>query len=65
MTLLRVEGISKAFKGLRAVDDVTFEVAEGSILGVIGPNGAGKTTMFNLVAGALKPDSGRVHLGGK
>jgi branched-chain amino acid transport system ATP-binding protein len=65
MTLLRVEGISKSFKGLRAVDDVSFEVAEGSILGVIGPNGAGKTTMFNLVAGALRPDSGRVHLGGK
>ncbi|MEV4622548.1 ABC transporter ATP-binding protein [Asanoa sp. NPDC049573] len=65
MSLLRVENLGKSFKGLRAVDDVSFEVAEGSILGVIGPNGAGKTTMFNLVAGALKPDSGRVHLGGK
>ncbi|MEV0720671.1 ABC transporter ATP-binding protein [Asanoa sp. NPDC050611] len=65
MTLLRVDGISKSFKGLRAVDDVSFEVAEGSILGVIGPNGAGKTTMFNLVAGALRPDAGRVHLAGK
>lgn len=65
MTLLRVDGISKSFKGLRAVDEVSFEVAEGSILGVIGPNGAGKTTMFNLIAGALRPDSGRVHLGGK
>ena len=65
MSVLRVENLGKSFKGLRAVDDVSFEVAEGSILGVIGPNGAGKTTMFNLVAGALKPDSGRVHLGGK
>lgn len=65
MTLLRVDGISKSFKGLRAVDDVSFEVAEGSILGVIGPNGAGKTTMFNLVSGVLRPDSGRVHLDGK
>jgi branched-chain amino acid transport system ATP-binding protein len=65
MTLLRVDGISKSFKGLRAVDDVSFEVGEGSILGVIGPNGAGKTTMFNLITGALRPDSGRVHLGGK
>jgi branched-chain amino acid transport system ATP-binding protein len=65
MTLLKVEGLAKSFKGLRAVDGVSFEVAEGSILGVIGPNGAGKTTMFNLVAGALRPDAGRVHLGGK
>ncbi|MCW3839594.1 ABC transporter ATP-binding protein [Micromonospora yasonensis] len=65
MTLLRVDGISKSFKGLRAVDDVSFEVTEGSILGVIGPNGAGKTTMFNLIAGALRPDSGQVHLNGK
>ncbi|SNT55129.1 branched-chain amino acid transport system ATP-binding protein/branched-chain amino acid transport system permease protein [Asanoa hainanensis] len=65
MTLLRVENLAKSFKGLRAVDDVSFEVTEGSILGVIGPNGAGKTTMFNLVAGALRPDTGRVHLGGK
>jgi branched-chain amino acid transport system ATP-binding protein len=65
MTLLRVDRISKSFQGLRAVDDVSFEVGEGSILGVIGPNGAGKTTMFNLITGALRPDSGRVHLGGK
>jgi len=64
MTLLRVEGLTKSFKGLRAVDDVGFEVAEGSILGVIGPNGAGKTTMFNLIAGALRPDAGTVHLNG-
>ncbi|SCE66476.1 amino acid/amide ABC transporter ATP-binding protein 1, HAAT family [Micromonospora coriariae] len=65
MTLLRVDGISKSFKGLRAVDEVSFEVAEGSILGVIGANGAGKTTVFNLIAGALRPDTGRVYLGGK
>lgn len=65
MTLLRVDGISKSFKGLRAVDEVSFEVAEGSILGVIGANGAGKTTVFNLIAGALRPDTGRVYLGGR
>ncbi|WP_308282592.1 ABC transporter ATP-binding protein [Pseudonocardia nigra] len=59
-----MDGLTKSFKGLRAVDDVSFEVAEGSILGVIGPNGAGKTTMFNLVAGALTPDAGTVHLNG-
>jgi branched-chain amino acid transport system ATP-binding protein len=63
MSLLRVNGLRKSFKGIAAVNDVSFEVAEGSILGVIGPNGAGKTTMFNLVAGAMKPDSGTVHLG--
>jgi ABC-type branched-subunit amino acid transport system ATPase component len=65
MSLLRVEGLSKSFKGLTAVSDVSFEVAEGAILGIIGANGAGKTTMFNLVAGAIKPDSGTVHLGGR
>lgn len=63
MSLLRVNGLRKSFKGIAAVNDVSFEVTEGSILGVIGPNGAGKTTMFNLIAGAMKPDSGTVHLG--
>jgi branched-chain amino acid transport system ATP-binding protein len=64
MTLLEVESVSKAFRGLRAVDDVSFTVEEGSILGIIGPNGAGKTTLFNLVAGALTPDTGSVRLAG-
>jgi branched-chain amino acid transport system permease protein len=58
--LLRVEGLSKSFGGLRAVDDVSFEVVEGAILGIIGPNGAGKTTLFNLLNGFLKPTRGRV-----
>jgi ABC-type branched-subunit amino acid transport system ATPase component len=64
MTLLRVENVSKSFSGLRAVDDVSFDVDEGSILGIIGPNGAGKTTLFNVVAGAMQPDSGSVRLDG-
>jgi ABC-type branched-subunit amino acid transport system ATPase component len=64
MTLLEVANVSKSFRGLRAVDDVSFTVEEGSILGIIGPNGAGKTTLFNCVAGALSPDTGTVHLGG-
>jgi len=64
MTLLEVTNVSKSFRGLRAVDDVSFTVEEGSILGIIGPNGAGKTTLFNCVAGAVSPDTGRVHLGG-
>ncbi len=64
MTLLQVDNVSKSFRGLRAVDDVSFTVEEGSILGIIGPNGAGKTTLFNCVAGALSPDTGSVRLGG-
>lgn len=64
MSILRVDGLTKRFRGVTAVDDVSFEVAEGSILGVIGPNGAGKTTVFNLIAGAIPPDSGRTFLEG-
>jgi len=64
MTLLSVENVSKSFSGLRAVDDVSFDVDEGSILGIIGPNGAGKTTLFNVVAGSMQPDSGSVLLDG-
>jgi ABC-type branched-subunit amino acid transport system ATPase component len=64
MTLLEVANVSKSFRGLRAVDDVSFTVEEGTILGIIGPNGAGKTTLFNCVAGALSPDTGTVHLSG-
>lgn len=65
MSLLKVEGLTKSFRGLRAVSDVSFEVAEGDILGVIGPNGAGKTTAFNLIAGSIRPDAGRVELDGR
>ena len=64
MSILRVEGLGKRFRGVTAVDDVSFEVDEGSILGIIGPNGAGKTTVFNLIAGAIPADSGRTFLEG-
>jgi branched-chain amino acid transport system ATP-binding protein len=64
VAILSVSGVSKAFRGLRALHDVGFEVAGGEILGVIGANGAGKTTLFNVMAGALPPDSGRVVLDG-
>lgn len=65
MALLEVEGITKHFRGLRAVGNVSFVVEEASILAMIGPNGAGKTTCFNIIAGVFKPDSGRVRLGGR
>jgi len=63
--LLRVEGLTRRFGGLTAVDAVDLEVANGEILGVIGPNGAGKTTLFALIAGSLAPTSGRVWLEGE
>ena len=65
MTLLEVQGLSKSFGGLRAVDDVHFAVEAGSIVGIIGPNGAGKTTCFNLVSRALPVTSGRILFDGQ
>ena len=63
--VLRVQGLSKNFGGVVAVDDVSFDVFEGEILGVIGPNGAGKTTVFNLITGIYKPDQGTVEYRGE
>ncbi|WP_366657800.1 ABC transporter ATP-binding protein [Fodinicurvata sp. EGI_FJ10296] len=62
--MIRVENVRKAFGGLQAVDDCSLEVPAGSITGLIGPNGAGKSTLFNIIAGFLKPDSGRILLDG-
>jgi branched-chain amino acid transport system permease protein len=62
--LLQVDRITKRFGGLVAVNDISFEVKSGEILGLIGPNGAGKTTLFNLITGVLKPDGGRILLEG-
>ncbi|HZK89428.1 MAG TPA: branched-chain amino acid ABC transporter ATP-binding protein/permease [Stellaceae bacterium] len=64
-TLLEVRGLSKAFGGLRAVQEVGFTVAAGEILGIIGPNGAGKTTLFNLLNGVLAADAGSARLAGQ
>jgi len=56
-----VEGLTRAFGGLRAVDGVSLEIEERQIVGVIGPNGAGKTTLFNLITGLDRPDAGEVY----
>jgi ABC-type branched-subunit amino acid transport system ATPase component/ABC-type branched-subunit amino acid transport system permease subunit len=63
--LLEVEGLSRAFGGLRAVSEVSFSVTEGEILGIIGPNGAGKTTLFNVLNGVLDADEGSARLDGQ
>ncbi len=63
-TVLAVSGLSKSFGGVRAVQNVSFEVGEGELLAVIGPNGAGKTTCFNMVNGQLTPDTGSVRIRG-
>ena len=62
--LLEVDGISKSFSGLRAVESVSFAVPQRAIVGLIGPNGAGKTTCFNVIAGVTRADAGEVRLAG-
>jgi branched-chain amino acid transport system ATP-binding protein len=63
--LLSVQSASKSFRGLRAVAEASLEVREGEIVALIGPNGAGKTTLFNLIAGALVPDTGSIRFMGR
>jgi branched-chain amino acid transport system ATP-binding protein len=65
VALLEVHDVSKSFRGLRAVAGVSFDVAEGAIVGLIGPNGAGKTTTFNMVAGVFAPDVGEIRFAGR
>jgi branched-chain amino acid transport system ATP-binding protein len=62
--LLTVNGVSKRFRGLVAVDRLNFTVPQGSIFAVIGPNGAGKTTLFNMIAGVFAPDGGTIEFAG-
>ena len=61
-TALTVNGVTRNFGGLVAVDDMTFDLKENEVLGLIGPNGSGKTTMINLISGALKPSGGTITL---
>ena len=63
--LLAIDGLTKNFGGVRAVDNVSFQVERGSIVGLIGPNGAGKTTTFNLISGRFAPSAGSVRLNGR
>jgi branched-chain amino acid transport system ATP-binding protein len=63
--MLEVDGLYKSFRGLHAVQNASFDVPEGAIVGLIGPNGAGKTTCFNMIAGVYRPDAGRVRFAGR
>lgn len=63
--LLQVQGVTKRFGGLQALTQVTFDLAEGQILGLIGPNGAGKTTLFNTINGVYRPEEGRILFRGQ
>jgi branched-chain amino acid transport system ATP-binding protein len=65
MSVLKVRNLSKAYGGVQAVSNVTFEVAAGELLALIGPNGAGKTTCFNMLNGQIAPDSGSVEFEGR
>src|SRR5713101_7675439 len=64
-SVLEVRDLRKSFGGIVAVDGVSFDVAEGEILGIIGPNGSGKSTLFNCILGQLRPSGGDVHLDGR
>lgn len=63
--ILDVEGLSKSFGALKVTNDISLHVAEGEALGIIGPNGAGKSTLFNLIAGTLPADAGRIVIAGQ
>ena len=63
--LLSLDAVGKRFRGLVAFDQVSFAVPQGAIFAVIGPNGAGKTTLFNMIAGAMAPDSGAIVFAGE
>lgn len=60
--MLQIDHLSKSFDTLKAVDDISFEVGEGEIFGFLGPNGAGKTTTISMIAGLIKPDSGKIRV---
>ncbi len=63
--MIVVENVSKSFGGLKAISDCSLEVSDGTITGLIGPNGAGKSTLFSIIAGFMRPDTGRILLDGR
>jgi branched-chain amino acid transport system ATP-binding protein len=63
--ILRIEGLTKRFGGLTAVDNLSYTLAGGRVHAIIGPNGAGKTTLFNLISGLITPDAGHIFFGGR
>jgi branched-chain amino acid transport system ATP-binding protein len=65
MHLLEVQGLTKDFRGFRAVDNVDLAVEEGTVHALVGPNGAGKTTLFNMLTGFVKPTAGRIRFSGE
>ena len=65
MAFLEIEGVTKRFGGLMALNSIGFSVAKGEIVGIIGPNGAGKTTLFSVISGFVRPDAGDVRFDGK
>lgn len=64
-SIITVRGVSKKYKGRKALKDISFDVREGEVLGIIGPNGAGKTTMISLLATINRPESGNIHILGE
>jgi branched-chain amino acid transport system ATP-binding protein len=65
VTLLRLDGVTRRFGGLVAVDAVSLDIAAGGVTAIIGPNGAGKTTLFNVISGFMAPSAGRVEFAGE
>jgi ABC-type sugar transport system ATPase subunit len=63
--LLRVENVSKYFSAVKALENISFEVKQGEILGIVGDNGAGKSTLLKIIAGALQPTSGKIYFEGR
>lgn len=65
MTLLSLDGLTRRFGGLTAVNGLSFDIGEGEVVGLLGPNGSGKTTALNMISGALKPSAGEIRLRGE
>src|SRR5262249_42502101 len=65
VSLVELEGVSKSFGSVRAIEGVSLTIGEGEAIGIVGPNGAGKTTLLNIVSGSTRPDQGRALFAGR